>query len=221
MKQNKSSISRLIVGLGGIVIAGSAATALAAPGYAVDSDGKVVTSNYGECVQTGSWTPALGTPECDAALAAQLEAERLAAEKARLAAQLAALESPAAAPAPRLARLSDKSNVMFEFNSAVLTPAAMHELDKVLDLIGGYDRIEGIEIVGHTDSSGPDSYNQSLSERRAASVRQLLESRGVRGSLVSSRGEGESSPLADNSTRDGRARNRRVDILISGESVDE
>jgi OOP family OmpA-OmpF porin len=220
MQQNKRSTSWLMVGLGGVIVAGSIGTALASPGYATDSAGKVVTSNYGECVQTGGWSSELSTPECDAALAARLEAERLAAEQARLAAKLAALESPAAAPAPRLARLSDKSNVMFEFNSAVLTPAAQQELDKVLGMIREFDQIDGIEIVGHTDSSGPDSYNQTLSERRAASVKQLLESRGVGSSAVSVRGEGESSPVADNGTRDGRARNRRVDILISGNSVE-
>ena len=158
-------------------------------------------------------------PECDAALAARLEAERLAAEQVRLTAKLAALESPAAA-APTLVRLSDKRNVMFEFNSAVLTPDAQQELDKVLGMIREFDQIDGIEIVGHTDSSGPDSYNQTLSERRAASVKQLLESRGVGSSAVSVRGEGESNPVSDNGTRDGRARNRRVDILISGNSVE-
>ncbi|MBT8116763.1 MAG: OmpA family protein [Gammaproteobacteria bacterium] len=220
MKQHKRTASRLIAGLGGVIVAGSVGSVLASPGYAVDSAGKVVTSYYGECVQTGSWKQELSTPECDAALAARLEAERLAAEKDRQAARLAALESPAAAPAPRLARLSDKSNVMFEFNSAVLTPAATQELGKVLGMIREFDEIDSVEIVGHTDSTGPDSYNQALSERRAASVRQLLESRGVRSSVVSARGEGEGRPVADNSTRDGRARNRRVDILISGNSVE-
>ena len=131
MKQHKRTASRLIAGLGGVIVAGSVGTVLASPGYAVDSAGKVVTSDYGECVQTGGWKQELSTPECDAALAARLEAERLALKRTQ-AARLAALESPAAAPAPRLARLSDKSNVMFEFNSAVLTPAAMQELGKVL-----------------------------------------------------------------------------------------
>ena len=211
MKKNIRTASRLVAGLGGVIVASSVGTVLASPGYASDSAGKVITSDYGECVHTGGWKQELSTPECDAELVARLDAERLAAK-------LAALESPAAAPVSRLARLSDKSNVMFEFNSAVLSPAAMQELGKVPGMINEFDQIDGIEIVGHTDSSGPDSYNQALSEQRAASVKQLLESRGVRGSLVSARGEGEDRPVADNSTRDGRARNRRVDILISGTS---
>ncbi len=220
MKLKKSYLSRLIAGLGSVVIAGTAGSAVASQGYAFDSAGKVVTSNYGECLQTGDWSASSGIPECDPALAARLEAERLAAEKDRLAAKLAALESPAAAAPPALARLSDKQQVMFEFNSAVLTPAATRELDKVLGMIRNYDQVDGIEIVGHTDSSGPESYNKTLSERRAASVRQFLESKGVSGSPVTVRGEGESRPLADNSTREGRARNRRVDLLISGNAIE-
>lgn len=205
---------------GAIIISGTG-TVLAASGYVLDSAGKVLTSGFGECVQTSAWTPDLGTPECDPALAARLEAERLAAEEARLAAEearraaeLAALQPPAAAPA--LIRLSDRRNVVFEFNSAVLTPAAAGEMDRVLDKIREFDTIDGIEIVGHTDSTGPERYNQSLSEQRAASVRDFLASHGIRAALVSARGAGEAAPIADNKTREGRARNRRVDILISG-----
>jgi len=109
---------------------------------------------------------------------------------------------------------------MFEFNSAVLTPAATRELDKVVDRIREFDQVDDIEIVSHTDSSGLENYNQPLSEKRAASVKQFLNSRGVGSSAVTARGEGESNPVADNSTRDGRAKNRRVDILISGNTVE-
>jgi len=176
----------------------------------LDSAGNVVTSGSGECVQTGAWSQDLSTPECDPALAARLKAER--------AAELAALERPA--PEPTLVRLSDKRNVMFEFNSAVLTPAATVELDRLLGKVNEFDEIDTIDVVGHTDSTGPESYNQSLSEQRAASVKQFLESRGVRTSEVSARGVGEADPVASNTTREGRAMNRRVDILISGNAVE-
>lgn len=210
MAQNKRFTSPLMAGLGGAVIAASLGTAVASSGYLLDSAGNVVTSGSGECVQTSAWSQDLSTPECDPALAARLKAER--------AAELAALERPASEPT--LVRLSDKRNVMFEFNSAVLTPAATEELDRLLGKINEFDEIDTIDVVGHTDSSGPESYNQSLSERRAASVSQFLESRGVRASLLSTQGEGESNPVADNKTREGRAMNRRVDILISGNAVE-
>jgi len=210
MARNTHFTSQLIAGLGSAVIAGSVATAVASSGYVLDSAGNVVTSGSGECVQTGAWSQDLSTPECDPALAARLKAER--------AAELAALERPA--PEPTLVRLSDKRNVMFEFNSAVLTPAATVELDRLLGKVNEFDEIDTIDVVGHTDSTGPESYNQSLSEQRAASVKQFLESRGVRTSEVSARGVGEADPVASNTTREGRAMNRRVDILISGNAVE-
>lgn len=215
MKSNTVVIRRIAVVLGGTFAVAAAGVALASSGYATDSDGKVVTSDFGECVQTGAWTKTLSTPECDAALAARLEAERLAAEQARRAAELAALES--GTPQVTLMRISDKRNVMFEFNSAALTPAAMQEMDRVLGKLRELNDITDINIVGHTDSTGPEAYNQGLSERRAMSVKQFLESRGVNSALLSAQGEGEHNPVASNATKDGRAQNRRVDILISGD----
>jgi len=203
-------IYRLMTGLGSVLVAASAGTALAASGYVVDSEGEVVTSGFGECVKNGAWRQDLSTPECDPALAARLEAER--------AAELAAVEP--STPEPTLLRLSDKRYVTFELNSATLTPAATEELDRLLGKISEFDEIESIEVVGHTDSTGLESYNQSLSEQRAASVSQFLESRGVGAALLSTFGEGEANPVADNKTREGRAMNRRVDILISGSIVE-
>ncbi len=218
MKSTETITRRLAVTLSCAVIAASSSAVTASSGYALDSAGKVVTSDFGECIQTGAWSPDLSTPECDPALAARLEAERLAAEKARRAADLAALERHS--PEPTLVRLSDKRNVMFEFNSAELTAAATTELERALGTIREFDDIDAISIVGHTDSTGPESYNLALSERRAASVRRFLESRGIRASLLSASGKGEANPVADNNSREGRARNRRVDILISGNIVE-
>jgi len=203
-------ICRLMAALGSAVIASSVGTVLASPGYVVNSEGQVVTSGFGDCVKSGAWSQDLSTPECDPDLAARLEAER--------AAELAAVEP--SIPEPTLLRLSDKRNVMFQLNSATLTPTAIDELDRLLGRIGEFDEIEAIDVVGHTDSTGSESYNQSLSEQRAASVSQFLESRGVRAALLATFGEGEANPVADNKTREGRAMNRRVDILISGSIVE-
>ena len=210
MAQKKRFTSRIIAGLGSVVMSASLGTALASSGYLLDSAGNVITSGSGECVQTGAWSQDLSTPECDPALAARLEAER--------AAELAAVEP--STPEPTLLRLSDKRNVTFELNSATLTPAAIEELDRLLGKIRELEEIQSIDVVGHTDSTGSESYNQSLSEQRAASVSQFLESRGVGAALLSTFGEGEANPVADNKTREGRAMNRRVDILISGSIVE-
>jgi OOP family OmpA-OmpF porin len=76
------------------------------------------------------------------------------------------------------------------------------------------NRDKGVELEGHTDSIGTEQYNQGLSERRAASVRDYLQKKGVDSGRITSRGFGESKPIADNKTRDGRAKNRRVEIRV-------
>lgn len=101
--------------------------------------------------------------------------------------------------------------VHFEHDKAVLTASARSILDEVAAITAANPHVR-VEIVGHTDSSGSDSYNQSLSERRAQAARAYLESIGVSGTRLSALGRGESTPVADNSTREGRAANRRVDL---------
>lgn len=101
--------------------------------------------------------------------------------------------------------------VHFEHDKAVLTASARSILDDVAALIAANPHVR-VEIVGHTDSTGSDSYNQSLSERRANAARAYLESTGVSASRLSATGRGENSPVADNSTSEGRAANRRVDL---------
>jgi OOP family OmpA-OmpF porin len=73
-----------------------------------------------------------------------------------------------------------------------------------------------IVAVGHTDSVGTDAYNQKLSERRAAAVKAYLVSKGIAANRVYTEGKGEKSPVADNKTKEGRAKNRRVEIEVVG-----
>ena len=100
----------------------------------------------------------------------------------------------------------------FAFDSAELKPAMMGILDDVASQVANSAGDEMLEIVGHTDSTGPDAYNQGLSERRAQSAADYLIGRGIPASKITIKGMGESSPIADNGTRDGRAMNRRVEI---------
>lgn len=127
---------------------------------------------------------------------------------------------PEAAPAPaaeppqdEVIVLSDLGDVLFAFDAAKLTPAAEATLDTVVEKLRGAD-VLAIRVDGHTDSVGSDAYNQGLSERRAASVVDYLISQGVPAEKLTSQGFGESKPLGDNGTDEGRAQNRRVEIHV-------
>ncbi|WP_166358778.1 OmpA family protein [Pseudomonas akapageensis] len=107
-------------------------------------------------------------------------------------------------------------DVLFEFNSAKLTSSDKMRLDKVATRLKQEAPSARLSVTGHTDSVGSDAYNQKLSQRRAQSVTDYLVESGVpRSSFVSVVGMGESQPIADNSTADGRAMNRRVEIKIN------
>lgn len=103
----------------------------------------------------------------------------------------------------------------FDFDSANLLPHMMAALDDVAGRIMASTGDETLVIVGHTDSVGSEVYNQGLSERRAAAVADYLVSQGVSADAISTKGMGESQPVADNSTAGGRAKNRRVEILTN------
>ena len=107
---------------------------------------------------------------------------------------------------------SDK--ILFGFNSADLSSGATTNLNKLVEVLNAYPDTD-IEIQGHTDSKGSDEYNQTLSEKRASSVASFLRGKGVASSRVKIKGYGETAPVASNDTEDGRAQNRRVNILIT------
>jgi OOP family OmpA-OmpF porin len=102
---------------------------------------------------------------------------------------------------------------MFELNSANLTADSRPVLDSVAADLMKHERLK-VELQGHTDSSGADAYNMQLSERRASSVREYLISQGVPPTQLVSRGYGETQPIADNKTNEGRALNRRVEMAV-------
>jgi len=104
-------------------------------------------------------------------------------------------------------------NVTFAFDSYQLNPQFNAVLDKVAGTLVEYDQTV-IQIAGHTDSVGSHAYNMKLSEQRAQSVKNYLTSRGVPAPRLHTIGAGPDYPVADNSTEDGRAQNRRVEITI-------
>ena len=109
--------------------------------------------------------------------------------------------------------LNMPGNVTFAYDSADLSPAFFDVLNSVSKVMEEYDKTV-VEVAGHTDSTGSESYNQRLSERRAASVASYLRSQGIDGQRLITVGMGEEMPVADNSTVSGREANRRVEITM-------
>ena len=109
--------------------------------------------------------------------------------------------------------LNMPSNVTFGVDSSAISPTFQTTLSNVADTLSRYEK-SYVDVLGHTDSTGSDAYNQSLSERRAESVANFLANSGVQRARLATRGYGESQPIASNSTEEGRAANRRVEIKI-------
>ncbi len=106
-----------------------------------------------------------------------------------------------------------ESGILFDFDSATLRPEARENLRRLAESLKKYPETE-VLIVGHTDSTGPEAYNQRLSERRAESAAAFLMQQGIRPSRIRTMGRGESEPIASNDTEEGRRLNRRVEIAI-------
>ncbi|MBT8082327.1 MAG: OmpA family protein [Gammaproteobacteria bacterium] len=133
--------------------------------------------------------------------------------------QEAALRAELEGTGVSVARMGDNitlnmpGNVTFATDSADLSPAFFDVLNSVGKVLGEYDKTV-VEVAGHTDSTGSEDYNQSLSERRAASVARYLNAQGVISQRIITLGMGELRPVADNGTPDGRQANRRVEITM-------
>jgi outer membrane protein OmpA-like peptidoglycan-associated protein len=110
------------------------------------------------------------------------------------------------------------SDVLFDTGSATLQPAAREKLAKISGILLAHPGLT-LQIEGHTDSVGSDEFNQQLSERRADSVRDFLAAQGVPASGITARGFGKTQPVASNDTPEGRQRNRRVELVVNGESI--
>jgi outer membrane protein OmpA-like peptidoglycan-associated protein len=147
------------------------------------------------------------------ALAAEQQ-RRAEAEKAaaKAAADLAAFASVKQETRGMVISLS--GSVLFVSNKSDLLPEAQIKLNEVADALTKQDSESKIVVEGHTDSLGGAPYNQELSERRAQSVRDYLVTRGIAADRLSSHGFGLTRPISDNGTAEGRANNRRVEIVV-------
>lgn len=157
-----------------------------------------IIDSQGDCVRTGSWVAADKTVECGAKI---VKAEP-------------APPAPAPPADPVFETISLSAEALFDFDKSNLKPAGRKSLDGVISHINSKDDVQAIRVVGHTDSVGSDEYNQQLSLRRAASVKNYLAKGGIDTGIMTMSGMGESQPIADNKTAEGRAKNRRVDVSI-------
>ena len=118
-------------------------------------------------------------------------------------------------PKPVAEKVTFAADVLFDFDKSVIKPEGKSKLDDISNKVRGIN-LEVVIAIGHADSIGSDAYNQRLSVRRAESVKAYLVSRGIEGNRVYTEGKGEKQPVADNKTKDGRAKNRRVEIEVIG-----
>lgn len=119
------------------------------------------------------------------------------------------------APQPVSEKVSFAAEALFDFDRAVVKPEGKAGLDDLMSKLQGMDT-EVMIAVGHTDSVGSDAYNQKLSLRRADAVKAYLVSKGLDQARLYTEGKGETQPIADNATAEGRAKNRRVVIEVVG-----
>ena len=176
-----------------------------------DSQGAPVRDGSGACVQTSG----ILHTDCGAKKAEPAKPAAPAAPAAP--ATPAAPCAPAAAAAPSSVKqaITIQAEALFDFDKSVLKPAGKQSIDDAVAKMRNVD-VEMVIATGHTDSIGTDAYNQKLSERRATSVKEYMVSKGIPAAKITILGKGETQPVATNKTKEGRAKNRRVDIEFKG-----
>jgi len=131
--------------------------------------------------------------------------------------------APAPEPPPRVQLKEDKieihEKVQFEYNSANILEVSHSLLNEVADVIKKMARIKKIQVEGHASSDGNDDYNMKLPDKRAKSVRAYLITQGVPEAKLVAKGFGETKPIADNATEEGKEKNRRVEFNIIEQDV--
>ena len=207
------------------ILLATAALATAAGAQSVDNwrnaAGDTWMNATGLCWRDANWTPATAAKGCDGAIVAPPAApapapEPVAPKAAPAAAAAAPAPAPAAAPQPPAAtKVTYAADAFFDFDKSVLKPEGKAKLDDLVGKVKGIN-LEVIIAVGHTDSVGSDAYNQKLSVKRSEAVKAYLVSKGIEKNRVYTEGKGEKQPVADNKTKEGQAKNRRVEIEVVG-----
>lgn len=211
---NKKAFS--LVAVAGIALSAVSFSAAAQGYWTNPSSGLTWKNASGQCWKTVYFTPAMATAECDPDLM-----PKAAAPKPMAAPAPAPMAKPAPAPAPKPApkpvaeKVTMAADALFDFDKSVVKPDAKGKLDELASKVKGVN-LEVVIAIGHTDSIGSDAYNQKLSVRRAEAVKAYLVSKGIEPNRIYTEGKGEKQPVASNKTKEGRAKNRRVEVEVIG-----
>ena len=188
--------------------------------YVIDQRDVVAKSGFGLCWRTGYWTPAGAAAdkagcECDKDLLPKAACEGKGAP---------ASAAAVGGPKPTGEKITVAADALFDFNKAVLRPEGKAKLDELVSKAAAI-KLEVILAVGHTDRIGGNAYNQKLSEKRAAAVKEYLVAKGIEANRVYTEGKGETQPVTGDTCK-GNAKtkalidclqpDRRVDIEVIG-----
>ncbi len=157
-------------------------------GYLIDTRGNVVKNNFKECWRTGYWTPAMAIAECD---------PDLTKKEPKAAAAVPAAAAAAAGPEkPAFDKITLQAETLFDFDKSVVRADGKQKLnDEVVGKMKQYPQVEVVLVTGHADRIGKEGYNQKLSERRAAAVKDYLVSQGVEAGRIETAAKGEAEPV--------------------------
>ena len=214
-------MKRILMPLAALAVAALAmpfsAVAQSKQGYWTEPAGgdAVWRNGTGLCWRAGYWTPAMAIIECDPDLVPKPPAPVVAPPPPP---PPPPPPTPAPAkpkPAPVAEKVTLAADVLFDFDKSVLKPEGKAKLDDLANKVRAIN-LEVVIAIGHTDSIGSDAYNQKLSVRRAESVKAYLVSKGVEPNRIYTEGKGEKQPVASNKTKEGRQKNRRVEIEVIG-----
>jgi OOP family OmpA-OmpF porin len=211
-----STIAALLMGsgiaLGQTALEGTIEIPADNAGY-LNAGGNAVRTGLNDCLTSGTYSDDSIVNAC-----AGIEEEVEAVEEAADAEAAPAPEPVKKEPIVTTATLGGEA--LFATGSSELSAASNGSLSKLVVQLGKFQEISAIDVVGHTDATGANASNQSLSEARAAAVEEYL-SAAYPDAAISSSGLGEDSPVATNSTPEGRAQNRRVEIQVTAKSITE
>ena len=184
-------------------------------GYLADASGNVVKSGTGGCVHNGSYGEDNLINACEGIVEAP-KPEPVVEKAPPVTTK--PVPAPEVKKQPIVETVVLNSRALFSTNADALSAKGDQAMRNLIAKLGDYSSIEKVEIIGHSDNRGDEAYNQALSERRADAIRSyIVDSYGD--ADISSIGMGESEPVANNDTAEGRQQNRRVEIRVTAKMV--